>query len=176
MIDPTTSDGPLSTPGDAEVTVLPNLAKDEIYVVWNTTGIELEDIDARNRYRASFALTAESGFVDAETTLATVTFDLRRQSVSLSPVRDTTQYPWDNDTFVVEGRTTRAPGTELEVRVRSSDPGPFLLIRDATVAFDVSDAGTVTRITLPDAPVTATDPGEDPDDGASAAGVAGSRT
>jgi hypothetical protein len=162
--------------GDAEVTVLPNLAKDEIYVVWNTTGIELEDIDARNRYRASFALTAESGFVDAETTLATVTFDLRRQSVSLSPVRDTTQYPWDNDTFVVEGRTTRAPGTELEVRVRSSDPGPFLLIRDATVAFDVSDAGTVTRITLPDAPVTATDPGEDPDDGASAAGVAGSRT
>ena len=45
-----------------------------------------------------------------------------------------------------------------------------------TVAFDVSDAGTVARVTLPDAPVTATDPGEDPDDGASAAGVAGSRT
>ena len=45
-----------------------------------------------------------------------------------------------------------------------------------TVAFDVSDAGTVARVTLPDAPVTATDPGEDPDDGASAAGVAGSGT
>ena len=41
-----------------------------------------------------------------------------------------------------------------------------------TVAFDVSDAGTVARVTLPDAPVTATDPGEDPDNGASAAGVA----
>ena len=137
---------------DAEVTVLPNLAEDEIYVVWNTTGIELEDIDARNRYRASFALTAESGFVDAETTLATATFDLRRQSVSLSPVRDTTQYPWDNDTFVVEGRTTRAPGTELEVRVRSPDPGPFLLIRDATVGDDGSfaasfDLGDVDRRT-----------------------------
>ena len=45
-----------------------------------------------------------------------------------------------------------------------------------TVAFDVSDAGTVARVTLPDAPVTAADPGEDPDDGASAAGVAGSGT
>jgi hypothetical protein len=122
----------------AGVTVLPNLAGDEIYAVWNTTGVELENIDARNRYRASFALTAESGFVDEETTLATTTFDLRRQSVSLSPARDATHYPWDNDTFVVEGQTNRAPGTELEVRIRSSDPGPFLLIRDATVGDDGS--------------------------------------
>ena len=140
----------------ADVTVLPNLANDEIYVVWNTTGIELENIDARNRYRASFALTAESGFVDEETTLATTTFDLRRQSVSLSPVQDTTHYPWDNDTFTVEGATNRAPGTELEVRVRSSDPGPFLLIRDATVGddgtfaadFDLGDVDRRTNATL----------------------------
>jgi len=120
----------------ADVTVLPNLADDEIYVVWNTTGVELENIDARNRYRASLSLTAESGFVDEETTLATTTFDIRRQSVSVSPVRDATHYPWDNDTFAVEGQTNRAPGTELEVRIRSSDPGPFLLIRDATVGDD----------------------------------------
>ena len=140
----------------ANVTVLPNLAEDEIYVVWNTTGVELENIDARNRYRASFSLTDESGFADEETTLATTTFDLRRQSVSLSPVADTTHYPWDNDTFAVEGETNRAPGTELEVRVRSSDPGPFLLIQDATVGddgtftagFDFEDVDRRTNATL----------------------------
>jgi hypothetical protein len=134
----------------ADVTVLPNLAADEFYVVWNTTGVDLENIDARNRYRASLSVTAESGFVEEGTTLASTTFDLRRQSVSVSPADDATHYPWDNDTFVVEGTTNRAPNTELEVRLRSADPDAFLLIREATVradgSFDASlDLGDVTR-------------------------------
>jgi hypothetical protein len=134
----------------ANVTVLPNLADDEFYVLWNTSGVDLENIDARNRYRASLSLTAESGFVEEETALASTTFDLRRQSVSLSPADDATVYPWDNDTFVVEGQTNRAPNTELDVRLRSADADAFLLIREATVnedgSFETSlDLGEATR-------------------------------
>ncbi len=134
----------------ADVTVLPNLADDEFYVLWNTTGVDMENIDARNRYRASLSLTGESGFVEGDTTLATTTFDLRRQSVSLSPADNATHYPWDNDTFVVEGQTNRAPDTELEVRLRSADPDAFLLIRESTVGEDGSfeaslDLGDVSR-------------------------------
>jgi len=140
----------------ADVTVLPNLAEDEFYVLWNTSGVDLENIDARNRYRASLSLTEESGFAEEPRTLATTTFDLRRQSVSLSPADDATHYPWDNDTFVVEGQTNRAPNTELEVRLRSPDPDAFLLIRDATVgedgsyeaAFDLGEASRGTNATL----------------------------
>ncbi|MBB6645718.1 BGTF surface domain-containing protein [Halobellus ruber] len=127
----------------ANVTVLPNLEDDAFYVLWNTSGVELENIDARNRYRAALSLTDESGFVGADTTLATTTFDLRRQSVSLSPADDATVYPWDNDTYVVEGRTNRAPNTELEVRLRSADPDAFLLISDTTVREDGSFEATV---------------------------------
>jgi len=134
----------------AEVVVLPNVADDEVYVLWNTSGVDLENIDARNRYRASLSLTGESGFVDDETTLATTTFDLRRRSVSLSPVEDATHYPWDNDTVVVAGETNRAPNTELELRLRSADPDAFLLIQAATVREDGNfeaplDLGEVSR-------------------------------
>ena len=134
----------------AEVTVLPNLADDEVYVLWNTSGVGLENIDARNRYRASLSLTGESGFVEDGTTLAATTFDLRRQSVSLSPVEDATHYPWDNDTVVVAGETNRAPNTELELRLRSADPDAFLRIQAATVREDGSfeaplDLGEVSR-------------------------------
>ena len=134
----------------ADVTVLPDLENDAFYVVWNTSDVDLENIDARNRYRASLSLTAESGFAEEATTLASTTFDLRRQSVSVSPADDATHYPWDNDTFVVAGTTNRAPNTELEVRLRSADPDAFLLIREATVredgSFDASvDLGGVTR-------------------------------
>jgi hypothetical protein len=139
----------------ADVTVLPNLENDVIYAVWNTSGVDLENIDDRNRYRASLSLTDESGFVDGGTTLATTTFDLRRQSVSLSP-DEATHYPWDNDTFAVEGTTNRAPNTDLEVRLRSADPDAFLLIQEATVGedgsfeatFDLGDVSRGTNATL----------------------------
>ena len=125
----------------ADITVLPNLENDVIYVLWNTSGVDLENIDDRNRYRASLSLTDESGFVDGGTTLATTTFDLRRQSVSLSP-NEATHYPWDNDTFTVDGSTNRAPNTDLEVRLRSADPDAFLLIRETTVGEDGSFEAT----------------------------------
>ncbi len=129
--------------GSANVTVLPSLENDEFYVLWNTSGVALESIDARNRYRASLSLTPQSGFVDEGTTLATTAFEIRRQSVSLAPADDATHYPWDNETFAVAGRTNRAPNTELEVRLRSPDPDAFLLIREATVADDGSFAATL---------------------------------
>ena len=141
----------------ANVTVLPNLENDVIYVVWNTSGVALEDINDRNRYRASLSLTDKSGFVDGGggTTLATTTFELRRQSVSLSP-DEATYYPWDNDTITVEGTTNRAPNTDLEVRLRSAGSGAFLLLREATVSddgsfeasFDLGDASRGTNATL----------------------------
>jgi hypothetical protein len=138
----------------ANVAVLPTLENDEFYVLWNTSGVALENIDARNRYRASLSLTPESGLVDEGTTLATTAFEFRRQSVSLAP-DDATHYPWDNETFAVEGRTTRAPNTELEVRLRSTNPDAFLLLREATVddgsftaAFDLSEASRGTNATL----------------------------
>jgi hypothetical protein len=121
----------------ADVSVLPALKDDVIYVLWNTSGIDVERIDDRNRYRASVALTEESGFVDSDTTLASTTFTLQHRSVSLSP-EEATHYPWDNDTFTVDGTTNRAPNTELEVRLRSVDPDPFLVIEKTTVREDGS--------------------------------------
>ena len=139
----------------ANVTVLPNLENDVMYVVWNTSGIDLENINEQNRYRASLSLTDKSGFVDGGTTLATTTFDLRRQSVSLSP-DEATYYPWDNDTVAVEGTTNRAPNTDLEVRLRSAGSDAFLLIQEATVgedgsfeaSFDLGEASRGTNATL----------------------------
>lgn len=115
------------------VTVLPNFAEDEIYVLWDTTGVELASRPDRNRYHAKITLTAESGFVDEETTLATTEFNLREASVSLSPVNDSVHHPWDADTLAVEGRTNRAPNTPLEVRLRGFEENSFLELGDATV-------------------------------------------
>jgi hypothetical protein len=134
----------------ADVAVLPNLAEDEIYVLWNTSGVDIESQTERNRYRAEFSLTGESGFVDSTTTLATTTFQLERQTVSLSPANDSTHYPWDDDAFVVTGETNRAPNTALEVRLRSPDPNAFLQLREVTVGpdggFETSFAlGSVSR-------------------------------
>ncbi|MFD1597547.1 DUF7282 domain-containing protein [Halobellus rarus] len=117
----------------SRVTVLPNFADDEIYVVWNTRGLEVASRPDRNRYHATITLTAKSGFVEEETTLATTEFDLRASTMSLSPVNDSVHYPWDNETFAVEGRTNRVPGTPLEVRLRGYEANSFLELGNATV-------------------------------------------
>jgi hypothetical protein len=140
----------------ANVTVLPNLANDEFYVLWNTSGVPIESRNGRNRYRAALTLTEESGLSDGSTTAAATTFELERQSVSLSPATDSVHYPWENDSFAVTGSTNRAPNTELEVRLRSSDPNAFLELADATVredgsfgaAFDLSALTRGTNATL----------------------------
>ncbi len=134
----------------ANVSVLPNFENDRIYVLWNTSGVPIEDRSGRNRYRAALTLTDESGLVASETTLATTAFTLEAPSVSLSPTQDATHYPWENDTFTVTGRTNRAPNTTLEVRLRSDDPNAFLQLRDATVGADGRfeadfDLGSVSR-------------------------------
>ncbi|WP_144901682.1 BGTF surface domain-containing protein [Halobellus captivus] len=140
----------------ANVTVLPNLANDELYVLWDTSDVELESQSERNRYRAALTLTEESGLSDGSETVATATFFLREPRVSLSPANDSVHYPWDDDAFPVTGSTTRAPNTELEVRLRSTDPNAFLELADATVdengefeaSFDFSGLSRGTNATL----------------------------
>ncbi|WP_336022223.1 DUF7282 domain-containing protein [Halobellus salinisoli] len=140
----------------ANVTVYPNFANDEFYVIWDTSGVDIESQSERNRYRATLTLTEESGLSEGSTTVATTTFTLQRQSVSLSPTNDSVHYPWDDATFAVEGSTTRAPNTEFEVRLRSTDPNAFLELADTTVdedgnfeaSFDLSDVSRGTNATL----------------------------
>ncbi|MGQ4555801.1 DUF7282 domain-containing protein [Halobellus sp. GM3] len=140
----------------ANVTVLPNFENDELYVVWNTTGVGLESRSERNRYRASLTLTDESGLSESSETVATTTFQLERQSVSLSTVNDSVHYPWDDGAFAVAGSTNRAPNTDLEVRLRSPDPNAFLQLRETTVgddgdfeaSFDLSSVSRGTNATL----------------------------
>jgi len=138
------------------VSVLPSFSNDRLYVLWNTSAVPIETQSGRNQYQATFALTDESGLVESETTLATTTFTLEEPSMSLSPVEDATHYPWDNATFPVTGKTNRAPGTELEIRLRSPDPNAFLQLQDATVdqsgtfeaAFDLGSVSRGTNATL----------------------------
>jgi hypothetical protein len=140
----------------ANVSVLPGFESDEVYVLWDTTGVPLESLSERNRYRAGLTLTDESGLVDSSETLATTTFELQRQSVSLSPVNDSVHYPWEDGAFAVAGSTNRAPNTDLEVRLRSADPYAFLQLRDVTVdedgdfeaSFDLSSVTRGTNATL----------------------------
>ncbi|WP_049985791.1 DUF7282 domain-containing protein [Halobellus rufus] len=157
-----TDPGPNNAPREyvatdsAAVTVFPSFATDEFYVLWDTSDVEIESQSERNRYRAALTLTDESGLSDGAATVATTTFTLRRQSVSLSPVNDSVHYPWDDPTYAVEGSTTRAPNTEFEVRLRSTDPNAFLELADATVdengnfeaAFDLSEVSRGTNATL----------------------------
>ncbi|MFB6092595.1 MAG: BGTF surface domain-containing protein [Haloquadratum sp.] len=140
----------------ANVSVLPNFGGDEFYVLWNTSGVPLEQQSERNRYRATLALTDASGLVEEPTTLAATTFTLREPTVSLAPVNDSVHYPWENRSFRVAGRTNLAPNTTLEVRLRSADPNAFLQLREATVgsegryrtAFDLGVVSRGTNATL----------------------------
>ena len=140
----------------ANVSVLPSLANDEIYVLWDTSEVPIGNLEKRNRYRAALTLTDESGLADSPTTIASTPFHLSSQSVSLSPDNDSVHYPWENSSFAVSGTTNRAPNTTLEVRLRSPDPNAFLQLRDATVgpdgdfeaSFDLSSVSRGTNATL----------------------------
>ncbi|MDS0298118.1 hypothetical protein NDI76_05130 [Halogeometricum sp. S1BR25-6] len=119
---------------EANVTVLPAFEDGTVYFVWDTSAVEAdEDRPERNEYEARLTLTAANGLVEEDTVVAATTFRLVEAEASLEPVNDTVQYPWENDTFVVRGETTRAPNATLEVRLRSPRPDAFLLISEATV-------------------------------------------
>ncbi|ELZ27258.1 hypothetical protein C474_17969 [Halogeometricum pallidum JCM 14848] len=118
----------------ANVTVLPDFEEDAVYFVWDTSAVEPdEDRPERNEYEARLTLTASNGLVEEDTVVAATTFRVVESKASLEPANDTVQYPWENDTIVVRGETTRAPNTTLEVRLRSPRPDAFLLISEATV-------------------------------------------
>ncbi|WP_156105761.1 DUF7282 domain-containing protein [Halobellus rufus] len=125
----------VATETDA-VTVLPNFADDEIYLLWDTTATDLTARSESNRYRAKVVLTEESSFVDEKTTLATTTFDLREASVSLEPTNGSIHQPWDGDAFSVSGETNRVAGTTLEVGLRGSGSDSFLELGDAEIGDD----------------------------------------
>lgn len=133
----------------SRVTVLPNFAADEIYVIFDTTGIELAADPSRNRYTAEVALTTNSSFVDEPTTLSATTFRLREATVSLSTVNGSQHHPWDPDSFVVRGETNRVPQTPLEIRLRGSGAKSFLEISDTTVDSDGEFRATLDLSTVP---------------------------
>ncbi|MDS0293504.1 DUF7282 domain-containing protein [Halogeometricum luteum] len=128
------TDGFVAGTPEANVTVLPAFEDDIVYFVWDTSEIVPdEDRPERNEYEARLTLTAANGLVEEDTVVAATTFEIVESEASLEPVNDATQYPWENDTFVVRGETTRAPNATLEVRLRSPRPDAFLLISEATV-------------------------------------------
>lgn len=134
---------------NSRITVLPNLAADEIYIVWDTRGVELAADPARNQYTAEIILTPNSSFVDESTTLTSTTFTVRQASVSLSAVNGTRHYPWDPDTLAVEGQTNRAPQTPIEVRLRGSGSKSFLRTADTTANADGSFRATLDLNSVP---------------------------
>ncbi|MFC6826343.1 BGTF surface domain-containing protein [Halopelagius fulvigenes] len=190
--DPTTYLAHGTTDGakEANVTVYPAFGSDHVYVVWDTSNVSLSRQSERNRYEARLTLTEGNSLVDEETVVAATPVRLVRQTVSLSPETDHVHLPWENDTYVVSGRTNRAPNTTLEVRIRSPDPNAFLQIRPMTVdgdgrfraSFDLGDVSRGANATMwvrdhyletmqevaivaPDPSVTIDDqdPGDDPE-------------
>ncbi|WP_256545674.1 DUF7282 domain-containing protein [Halobellus inordinatus] len=138
----------VATDSDA-VTVLPNFAEDEIYVVWDTANTSLSSRTDSNQYRTSVILTDKSAFVDEKTTLATTTFTLREASVSIEPINGSVHQPWDDDTFRVTGQTNRVASTSLEVRLRGKGSNSFLELDDAPVGSDGRFEATLDLTSVP---------------------------
>jgi len=117
----------------ADVSVMSDFDDDEIYFVWNTTHAGLNSPAELNEYRAEVRLTRFNALVDSETMFATTTFRIQEPTVSVSTDDDGIHYPWENDTVAVTGESNLAPGTDLEVRLRSPEGEAFLETRDVTV-------------------------------------------
>ncbi|SFR38225.1 DUF7282 domain-containing protein [Halogeometricum limi] len=141
---------------EANVSVYPSFEADTIYFVLDTSALDVRKQAARNEYEMRLTLTEENGLVESETTAATRSFTLVDPVATLSPSNDSVHYPWENESFAVEGTTTYAPNTTLEVRLRSPKPNAFLLISEATVdsqrryrtTFDVGDVTRGVNATL----------------------------
>jgi hypothetical protein len=146
--------------GDAEVanvTVLQAFGDDTVYFLWNTSGVTLSDHPERNEYLAQVTLVGETNdLVSEDTVVARTNVSLRSDEVSLEPSNDSVHFPWETPQFRVEGDTNRAPNTDLEVRLKSTDPNAFLEIQRATVgpngtysaSFDLSGLSRGTNATL----------------------------
>ncbi|RDI71176.1 DUF7282 domain-containing protein [Halopelagius longus] len=141
---------------EANVTVYPAFESDQVYVLWDTSNVSLSRQSERNRYEARLTLTKRNTLVEEETVVATTPVQLVRPTMSLAPETDHVHLPWENGSYAVSGRTNLAPGTTLEVRMRSPDPNAFLQIQPATVdengrfgaAFNLGDVSRGANATM----------------------------
>lgn len=126
-----------------------------LYVVLDESDLRFEsgDIRAGSEYEAEFTVTDESEFTDdSQTVTATATFTER--SVSFRSDGDELELPATSNAAIT-GTTTAAPGTEIEVQVRSNgtvhDTANATVSPDRTftAAVDLSalDSGTEVSVT-----------------------------
>ncbi|ELZ91757.1 hypothetical protein C440_15624 [Haloferax mucosum ATCC BAA-1512] len=122
----------IATPENG-TTVVPDFDNDVVYVLWDTTDLPIEGDE--ETYEARLTLNGNhSDFVEEDTITARSRVRLVESTVSLN-VDNETVYPWESLRVDVNGKTTLAPGTTIELRAR--EPGePFLKLVPITVEKD----------------------------------------